>query len=238
MVSAPVVGRTDGFMNDRIATSSRIVLTRKVTWQPDHQLGRYVGMQVLLAVEVVCATIGDSSCNGIDSCRSVDIPFSSSADRCRRMHTYLLTYIHTYRRIGWSSLLEHSTTCTIGTAHIHKSQQPFSHTQFYIPAVSQLTSYPYIHSSRTVSEDSSISDPPQAIIDPSPIRLNPSDALLSLPLFLLHLIQLILYPPPIVIPPSTEALLFPRQLLQLQRHRLCNQQFPFQLRQAGRQTSV
>ena len=62
---------------------------------------------------------------------------------------------------------------------------------------------------RTVSEDSSISDPHKPSLtrhQVRPIRPNPSDALLSLPFFLLHLPSvapyLILYPPPIVIPPS------------------------------------
>ena len=41
---------TGGFMNDRIATSSRIVLTRKVTWQADHKLSIYVCMYVCVYV--------------------------------------------------------------------------------------------------------------------------------------------------------------------------------------------
>ena len=45
-------GGAGGFMNDRIATSSRIVLTRKVTWQPDHQLGRYICMYICMYVGV------------------------------------------------------------------------------------------------------------------------------------------------------------------------------------------
>ena len=82
---------------------------------------------MLLAVEVVCATIGDSGCDGSDSCRSV---------------VWILPYTKNWKVFLFLIIALH-LLCTITTAHI-----PYTVVVVRIVVVEymQYNIYTYIHS--------------------------------------------------------------------------------------------
>ena len=130
-------------------------------------------------------------------------------------YTYTHTYIHTY--IHTTSFMVAAKSCKLfliralnvllvqPIIYIHHSNIIDIHSFIYPPSHNSII-HTYIFEQCQRIPPSP--DPPQAIIDPSPSTPNPAQSIRcsSLPLFLLHLPSaapyLLLYPPPIGIPPS------------------------------------
>ena len=143
-------GGAGGFMNDRIATSSRIA---------DHQLGMYVCRYVCMQVCRCCQ----------QQKQYVRLLVIAAA----MVVIVVVEYIHTYRRIGWSSFYQSTArhVLLVQPIYIHHSSLIVMHSFIYPPSHNSTN----IHF-RTVSGQRIPPSPdlPQAIIDPSPSTPNPA----------------------------------------------------------------